>query len=280
METYDFASLLASGLKKDTESVIAIGVFDGLHRGHQAILEKVAAECRKNPVLEPWVITFSTNPKKKGEKSIDTMRLRAKWCREKGIKSFAVIDFSPEFSRISASGFCSALLSMTKPREIVVGGDFRFGNPSDQGTADTMHSVFASLGADVNVTKVDFILDDEGEKLSSTALRDQIKNGLLEEYFMETGRRYLIDLDGLEPGKGESGETVFGTDAIRQVLPPMGSYEGFWRAGDGKHYACLIGISNELLSIVRTVDDSAFGSGSTEDETDIPENTLLFSRRS
>lgn len=280
METYDFEDLLRSGLKKDTPSVIAIGVFDGLHRGHQAILEKVRSEAVKDPGLEPWVITFSTNPKKKGGESVDTMRLREEWCAEYGIKSFVVIDFSPEFSRISASGFCSALLSMTRPREIVVGGDFRFGNPMDQGTADGMKDIFSSLGADVDVTKVDFILDDEGGKISSTGLRDQIKNGLLEEYFRETGRRYMIDLEGLEAGEGKNGEAVFGKDAIRQVLPPMGQYEGVWLTGDGALRACLIGISNELLSIVRTVSRPAIGNGSEGAKAEMPENTLLFSRRS
>ena len=163
MKEYDFISLLNSKELKDKEAVITIGVFDGVHLGHQTLIKRVKEESIKLPSSISMVITFSSNPKPGKFRNIDTLRLRKEEVEKEGIDAFVVIDFSHEFSMISASGFIEMLTSLTTPKTVVVGEDFRFGNPSSSASAQDLGSIFHSLGIDTKVIIEQAILT-EGRK--------------------------------------------------------------------------------------------------------------------
>ena len=224
MKEYDFISLLNSKELKDKEAVITIGVFDGVHLGHQTLIKRVKEESIKLPSSISMVITFSSNPKPGKFRNIDTLRLRKEEVEKEGIDAFVVIDFSHEFSMISASVFIEMLTSLTTPKTVVVGEDFRFGNPSSSASAQDLGSIFHSLGIDTKVIIEKAILTEGGEKISSTLVRRVIEKGETGCIPSLIGRKYRVDLMPC-PFRLEDGALVYGKDSIHQLLPPPGVYE-------------------------------------------------------
>ena len=232
MKVFDFNALLSSREKADTDMIIAIGVFDGVHKGHRKIFETVSECAIKNTGYESMCITFSTNPKNSHSGSLDTMRLREEYVSSFAINSFTIIDFSENFSKISASGFASEIMRLCRPRILVVG----------------MVGLFASEGVDVELKKVDFVLSESGEKISSTLLRRLIKDGDLESYSRLSGQSYRVDLM-TEPSRFDQDGLTICREHIRQLLPPPGAYEGTFVNIEGNEYPVMIDISDSLLSI-------------------------------
>ena len=224
MKEYDFISLLNSKELKDKEAVITIGVFDGVHLGHQTLIKRVKEESIKLPSSISMVITFSSNPKPGKFRNIDTLRLRKEEVEKEGIDAFVVIDFSHEFSMISASGFIEMLSSLTMPKTVVVGEDFRFGNPSSAASSQDLGSLFNSIGLDTKVIIEKAILTEGGEKISSTLVRRVIEKGETGCIPSLIGRKYRVDLMPC-PFRLEDGALVYGKDSIHQLLPPPGVYE-------------------------------------------------------
>ena len=224
METYDFQSLLSSGILKDRKAALTIGVFDGTHKGHQKLIERVVEEAEKEKDCISLVITFSINPKPGIPSNIDTIRLREEEIKKMGVNSFVVIDFSPEFSRISASGFIDMITSLCIPRILVVGEDFRFGNPKDSASAYDLDSMFRLRGAQCRVEIEKAILTEGGEKISSTLVRRVIEKGETGCIPSLIGRMYRVDLMPC-PFRLEDDALVYGRDSIHQLLPPPGVYE-------------------------------------------------------
>ena len=224
MKEYDFLSLLKSQELKNTEAVITIGVFDGFHLGHRTLIKKVKEESNKIPSSISMVITFSSNPKPGKFRNIDTLRLRKEEVEKEGIDAFVVIDFSHEFSMISASGFIEMLSSLTVPKTVVVGEDFRFGNPSSAASSQDLGSLFNSIGLDTKVIIEKAILTEGGEKISSTLVRRVIEKGETGCIPSLIGRKYRVDLMPC-PFRLEDDALVYGRDSIHQLLPPPGVYE-------------------------------------------------------
>ena len=224
MKEYIFQKLLESGELKDREAVITSGVFDGVHLGHRTLLKKVKEESGRIPGSISLLITFSSNPKPGKFRNIDTLRLRKEEVKKEGFDAFVVIDFSTEFSMISASGFIKMLASMMIPKVLVVGDDFRFGNPSSSASAQDLGKMLYDLGMDTKVIIEKAILTEGGEKISSTLVRRVIEKGETGCIPSLIGRKYRVDLMPC-PFKFEDDILVFGRDSIHQLLPPPGVYD-------------------------------------------------------
>ncbi len=248
MRVYDFNSLLESKEKKDTEMILTIGVFDGVHLGHQKIFRTMQGEAERHPDFETMCITFSINPKKAASGNLDTMRLREEYARLFSINSFTIIDFSENFSKISASGFASCILRLCKPRVLVVGADFKCGNPSESADGRKMIEIFRTLGAEVELREVDFVLSESGEKISSTTLRRLIIEGDIESYSRFSGQGYHLDLM-TKPSGESSGAMTFSREQIHQLLPPPGAYEGAFVDRSKNIVPVEVSISQDGLSI-------------------------------
>ena len=172
-------------------SVVTIGSFDGLHRGHQDIV-KTLTTIAKAKSSKAAVITFDPHPRhilnKKNKISL-LMSLDKKQAllEELDVDVLLVIPFTEEFSRITAEAFMDAvIMKYFHPAEIVIGYDHHFGHKR-KGTPKFLQDY-----AEKRCIKLDIInpVADDKVVLSSTHIRDLISNGFVRRASFELGWVY------------------------------------------------------------------------------------------
>ena len=277
MEIYDFGRLLSSGLLKDRRTVFSIGVFDGVHLGHHAILSALKAKAADENAVS-IAITFSSNPKKGSTGNLDTLRLRSLYIESFGIDFLAVIDFSTEFSKITACGFASLLSELCDPVAAVFGSDFRFGSPESQKSGADMPELLAACGRTCSVDIVDSVLDDDGVRISSTRLREMIEKGELGTFLKLSGQFYRVDLVPI-PYRSCSGELIFSRASIHQLLPPLGTYDTGLLVTDGTIVKCVLKIDREFLSLSAPSLLSAIGSGQCQGKGKLQLDSIFLKKK-
>ena len=175
-------SLELTGGKK---TALTIGVFDGLHRGHQALIAKVTG---KAPGLLPAVITFRNNPKKpeKPNKTEDIISFEEKIALldSFGIALAVIIDFSEHFSKIDGRAFLEALNKYLCPAYIGLGGNFHCGYQRDT-DAQAFKALAESLGITTEI--VPPVLEG-GIPVSSSRIREALRALRYEEASLLLGR--------------------------------------------------------------------------------------------
>ena len=258
MEIFDFNFLVSSGLLRERRTVFSVGVFDGVHRGHHAILSALKRKAGEADAIS-LAITFSSNPKKNSTGSLDTLRLRSLYIESFGIDFLAVIDFSSEFSKITACGFASLISELCNPVGAVFGSDFRFGSPESQKEGKDFSGLLSRCGRECSVEIVDSVLDAGGVRISSTRLRKMIENGELEDFLRLSGQFYRVDLVPI-PYRSCSGELIFSRASIHQLLPPLGTYDTGLLVTNGTIVKCVLEIDREFLSLSAPSLLSAIGS--------------------
>ena len=278
METYEFQSLIVSGRIRKRRAVIAIGVFDGVHRGHQKILETLVRETAEEKDSVSLVISFLTNPKSAATGALDTIRLREEYVSSFGVDFLALIDFSTDFSKITASGFVDMLLSATIPVAAVVGTDFHFGNPAHQASGRDIPRLFADKGHSCRIVEVDSVLDGNGRKISSTYLRQLVIQGELGCFPSLSGQFYRVDLVPL-PYRSCSGELIFSRSSIHQLLPPLGTYDTRLLLSDGRMLESTVRIEEEFLVLSLPFSPSANAIAESLDKEDLHLDSLFLEKR-
>jgi riboflavin kinase/FMN adenylyltransferase len=156
-------------------SALTIGVFDGVHRGHQALIGKITA---KAPELLPVVVTFRENPKKTArpgsfEGDITGFEEKIALIRGCGAELCVIIDFSRDFSIMDGRSFLEALGRFLNPAYIAVGTNFRCGYRRDTGAL-----AFKALGngRGIEVEIVDPVMEG-GFPVSSSRIRAALREG-------------------------------------------------------------------------------------------------------
>jgi riboflavin kinase/FMN adenylyltransferase len=196
---------------------MTIGVFDGVHRGHQALIEKVVGRA---PQAVPTVVTFRQYPKqvlRPGEYQGDIVTLDRKMIifESLGVELVILIDFSREFSKLDGRDFIGRLKSRGGMRFLVVGGNFRCGCGLDTGAAE-IKALFPPA-------EVIPPIMEGGLPVSSSRIRGAVSGGGLETAALLLGRRVEIDLAGLSPCPGPGG-IFYETRSHYRLLPPPGRY--------------------------------------------------------
>ena len=156
-------------------SVITIGVFDGVHRGHQAIVA-VATEAAAETGLPLVAITFDPHPDEVVRPGshppvLTTSRRQAELLAGLGVDAVCVLPFTLEFSRLSPDEFVRAVLvDRLQAVRVIVGDNFRFGHRAAGDVA-----LLSELGAKYDFTAVGVpLLTDAGQTISSTTIRQQL----------------------------------------------------------------------------------------------------------
>ena len=206
--------------------VVSIGVFDGLHLGHQAIIKKNVELARKNGFLSV-VMTFSVNPKMaKGSMKKMAPVIGGKEMEEMlekmGVDVHCVIDFSSDMSKLSGEEFIAKLCTLCKVEAMVVGTSFRCGNPHESvgpSELEVLLSRYTSSAFLVVVPSV-FIQDQE---VSSSLIRRCLLTGDLEQVSKLLGRAYSLDLRDC-PCEWSQNRLLFDVRTLGRLLPPEGVY--------------------------------------------------------
>ena len=160
-------------------AVVAIGNFDGVHRGHQAVMGQARdiAAGLGAPVV---ALTFEPHPRSLFQPDCEpfrltTLRSKAHHLEELGIDGMVVLHFDQAFAAMSAEDFIAEILVKgLAARHIVVGEDFAFGR-GRAGNVDLLKAMAAASGFDV--TPAVQIRDEDGSTISSNTIRAFLRDG-------------------------------------------------------------------------------------------------------
>jgi riboflavin kinase/FMN adenylyltransferase len=175
-------------------SVVCIGAFDGLHRGHQALVGHALARARFLG-LPAAALSFEPLPREyfaRGERPSRLLLPRAKFeglC-ELGMDPIGLLRFGAELSAMPAGEFVRrVIVDRLRAREVWVGPDFRFGKgrQGDISLLEELGPEFGFVAGQIAPVEVD------GERVSSSRLREQLAAGDLDGAARGLGRRYAID---------------------------------------------------------------------------------------
>jgi riboflavin kinase / FMN adenylyltransferase len=206
---------------------VAIGSFDGVHRGHRAVVDAVRATG-----LEPTVITFDPHPRIALGNRVElltTLDRRVELLQEAGVADVLVAAFAPELQQLTPEDFSERFLRATGVEVVVAGADFRFGVRRSGDLA-----LLERLGFGVHVVP-------ELPGVSSTAIRSALGEGDVQAAAAMLGRPF--ELDGVVVAGDQRGGTLgYPTANLRLepdlACPQYGIYAGF---GLGHRAAISIG---------------------------------------
>ncbi|MBL8534345.1 MAG: bifunctional riboflavin kinase/FAD synthetase [Betaproteobacteria bacterium] len=207
----------------DVPVALTIGNFDGVHRGHQAMVGRLlaAARARKLPAA---VMTFEPHPREffspaDAPARLSPLREKLERLAELGVDRAYVCRFDASFATQSADAFVKdALARGLDVKWLLTGDDFRFG-ARRSGDVDLLRRLAPELGMEVESMHT---VEVDGVRASSTAVREALAGGLLERAQRLLGRPYAIT--GRVVGGDRIGrELGFPTANIRMSLnrPPL-----------------------------------------------------------
>lgn len=212
-------------------SVVAIGVFDGVHLGHQELLRDTARHAHRIGA-EPVALTFDRDPDQivtpaSAAPQLLTLADKCAYIAECGIDTVLVVPFTPEVAAMPAEEFLDNVLgSCCTVRAIHVGEDFRFGARAS-GDIDTLYVWVAEHDADLEPHK---LVTLDGLPVTSTRVRALVAAGDVEEAAGLLGR-YTRVSGTVHKGREQGKELGFATANVEPVefaaVPGPGVYAGY-----------------------------------------------------
>ncbi|TBY75539.1 bifunctional riboflavin kinase/FAD synthetase [Rhizobium leguminosarum] len=217
--------------------VIAIGNFDGVHRGHQSVLSR-ALEISKARGIPALVLTFEPHPRTVFQPQTPVFRLtpaplKARILETLGFSAVIEYPFDYEFSQRSADDFIHSILKdWLSASEVVTGFDFHFGRGREGGPAFLMN---AGHTYGFGVTLIDAFRDENADVVSSSHIRALLKEGNVSEVAGMLGYRYTVEAEVID---GEKLGRQLGFPTANMRLPPevdlaAGIYAVRFRRQDG-----------------------------------------------
>lgn len=235
-------------------SVGVIGVFDGVHRGHRALLAQ--ARSVGDRVV---AVTFDPHPRQvvtgTAPTSLATVAHRIDLLREAGADDVVVLAFTPELAAMSPQEFVTSILAERLALDaVVVGENFRFGAQA-RGDVALMTQIGAPLG--LQVTSLPMV-GDGVERWSSSRIRALIQAGEIREANTGLDRRYRVTGE-VEHGAGRGRTLGYPTANLALIgdptIPADGVYAGYLDAGSGAWPAAIsIGTNPQFAADRRTVE--------------------------
>ncbi len=212
-------------------SVVTIGVFDGVHRGHQRIVGR-ATEAAAELGLPVVVVTFDPHPDEVVRPGshppfLSTARRRAELLAGLGADAVCVLPFTREFSELGPDEFVhAALVDRLHAVRVVVGENFRFGYRAAGDVA-----LLAELGEKYDFTAEGVpLLADDGVTISSSGIREKLAAGDVAAAARDLGRPHRVEgvvVRGQQRGKALGFPTANLEMPPHTAIPADGVYAGW-----------------------------------------------------
>jgi riboflavin kinase/FMN adenylyltransferase len=206
---------------------VAVGNFDGVHRGHQALLATALRDARESSGTAV-VLTFDPHPSQvlapeRAPRALLTLDQKAELLGQLGADKLAVLPFTLELSRERPEDFARLVLQQTLgARVVVVGAGFRFGHKR-AGDVALLEGMGGELGFRVHAFPP---MLHEGAPISSTRIREGLSRGDVESASELLGRPFFVDGDVVSgDGRGRTiGVPTANLNPINEMLPCSGVY--------------------------------------------------------
>jgi riboflavin kinase / FMN adenylyltransferase len=222
--------------------VVALGNFDGVHVGHQAVVKRAVEEGRRRG-LRTVAATFDPHPRAvlwpgNEPKLLTPPEVRRELLLACGVGEVREIRFDRELSKKSPREFVLEVLAGSLGAGVVVVGEnFRFGHKASGDVAE-LERCMREVGGEAYTVPISNVL---GEGISSTRIRKLVANGEVREAARLLGRPYLLRGEVVEGDK--RGRTIgFPTANVlpdaRALVPDRGVYAGHARVGSERYGAC------------------------------------------
>ncbi|EPG64590.1 bifunctional riboflavin kinase/FAD synthetase [Leptospira wolffii] len=236
-------------LKTDlnTPTVVTLGNFDGIHLGHQALLERTK-EISLEKGVPSCVVTYYPNPalvlgKDKDSGGITTQSDKETLIESYGIDWLIVVPFTLEFAQIEAEDFLkNVLIDGLGAKHILIGFNHCFGK-GRRGDYELLKRYSSELGYELEKLDPVFL---GNTKLSSSHVRSLLRSGKVEEVEECLGREFSVSgsvVEGHKRGRAIGFPTANVRPLPELILPGIGVYAGRTEI-DGKTYPSMINIGN------------------------------------
>ena len=223
-----------------TQSVIALGNFDGVHRGHARLLERVRSRATEMGATAA-ALTFDPHPPRvirpdKAPALLMTTPQKIAYLEQSGIHATAIVRFTGALAKWTPEHFVtSVLVDWLHVAEVWVGSNFLFGHERKGN-----FSLLRSLGStyDFRVAKIDPVRYKDFV-VSSTRIRRLLSEGYVDEAGSLLGHHYCIDGEVI-PGSNRGRRQGFPTANLltdNEILPPDGVYASTIKIDDVIHAA-------------------------------------------
>lgn len=256
MKTISWKDFTAARKYTALESAVTVGVFDGVHIGHQKLLDRILDK----KGLESVIVTFLENPSRLFHPrgylgNVSTLGQKLTYFEGHGAGMVILIDFSPDFSKLTGRSFIRLISENLGLRYLAVGKNFHCGRDNDTNAFDIKAMLEErNLGVDI-IEPVCF----KGERVSSTRIRKELLRGNVEDVRDMLGKPYALDLSDREFGR----RNRISKKDLEQIVPPAGIYRAVAKTYE-KEIETEITIQSQFIEIPDT--------GSAIREIDILEN--------
>lgn len=257
-----------AALRDNQRTAVTIGVFDGMHRGHQ-LLTRATVDYAREHSLESVLVTFEPHPvsvflPERAPLALTTIERRIELAQEQGIDHVLVIDFTQELAGLSAQEYVDELLVATlNAAHVVVGENFTFGAHAS-GTPE----VLQQLGSECderNGFGVEIVpLLNEGQlRICSTVVRESLNTGDISRANWALGRHFSVS-GPVVRGAGRGGKEL-GFPTANQyfpddlALPKDGVYAGWFVVDSGQEIEGNMDIGVAYAAAISVGTNPTFG---------------------
>ena len=211
--------------------VISIGVFDGFHLGHQAIIDETVRTARELGA-QSVVVSFSSNPKMRCGSMPYVPALQSRDSFEemlanRGVNHHCIIDFSDNMSKLSCEEFIALLCTSYDVKAMVVGNSFRAGRPPLDEGPDGISKLLCKYTSSAYLKVVPSV-SVNGQEASSSLIRRCLLTGDPERASGLLGRAYSLDLRGAsfeeEDADASRKRLFYDVRTLGLLVPKAGKY--------------------------------------------------------
>jgi riboflavin kinase / FMN adenylyltransferase len=226
------------------DTTLTLGTFDGVHRGHRRILERVREHATQSGTRAA-VVTFNQHPMmvvrpESAPLILTTLDEKVSLFEECGIETVHVLTFTSDVASMSADEFVEKhLIQCLSMRHMIVGYDHHFGKGRG-GTHDSIEGIARHYGFTIAVQEQ---MKHLGQVVNSSAIRTRIADGDIRDADDLLGRDYTVQgtvVHGTGMGKrlGYPTANISATDE-RKLIPGSGVYAGWIEFGGNRHDAVM-----------------------------------------